>query len=110
MNIPNRIWEKGEIIQSSPDNWIIRGIMVEGAEEYIGKTLNWSDIVDLFPNCYVALDNYVSSAGKVTAKLIYVCKEQDDMTDLLVEYANKGNKLHTRYTTELKDWDGLWQI
>ena len=25
--LPNRIWEKGEIIQSSPDNWIIRDYM-----------------------------------------------------------------------------------
>ena len=82
--------------------------MLEEAEKYIGKTMNWEEIERLFPNCYVALDNYKSEGHNVTATLVFVCKRQNEMLSTLKEYASRGNKLHTRYTTERKGWSGLW--
>ena len=84
--------------------------MLENAREYIGRTLSWKDIERLFPECYVALDDYYSSEDGVTAKLVYVCKNQKDMLDVLKKYAANGNLLHTRYTTESMEWNGLWQL
>lgn len=84
--------------------------MVEGAEKYIGKTMDWNEIVSLFPDCFVALDDYKSTKAKTTAKLVFVCKKEDDMIDILEKYAENGNKLHTSYTTESEEWNGLCQL
>ncbi len=84
--------------------------MVEGAEEYIGKMMLWSEIAKRFPHCYVALDEYSVENGESKGILRCVYKKEKDMLPILREYAEKGSKLHTRYTTETRGWNGLWQI
>ena len=84
--------------------------MLEETKKYIGKTMTWEEIANLFPNCYVVLDEYHSEGHIVTAKLVFVCKKQEEMTDILKQYASNGTLLHTRYTTESKEWNGLYQL
>ena len=80
--------------------------MIGQAKEYIGKKMTMSEISKLFPECYVALDDYFTDGYNTTGILIYVCKSQDEITDVLEDYANKGKKLYKRYTTESKEFLG----
>lgn len=84
--------------------------MLKEAEEYIGKYMDWKEIESLFPNCYVALDDYYNDGHITRGTLKYVCKNRNEMTSELKRCLERGIKLHSIYTTESKELNGLWQL
>lgn len=76
--------------------------MLKEAEGYIGKKMDLMKIRSLFPDCYVAVDEYKIEAGSSSGALIYVCKDQRELNPILIDYASKGIKLSCFYTTEEK--------
>lgn len=81
--------------------------MIINAENYIGKKMDWNEIEKLFPDCYVALDDYYTDGHKTTGVLLYVCTTQKEMTAALKKWAAQGIILHRRYTTESKELNGF---
>ncbi len=84
--------------------------MIIEAKEHIGKKMDWTEIEKLFPDCYVALDDYHTDGHKANGILCYVCTTQDEMTEELKKWASKGKKLFKIYTTESEEYNGLWQL
>ena len=84
--------------------------MLNEAEPYIGKKVNLEKIGELFPECFIAVDKYHTDGHTSSGILVYVCKDQKELNPILVQYANNGIKLNCTYTTESKEWNGLWQL
>lgn len=84
--------------------------MLEQAKDYIGEEMEWDKIKQLFPDCYVALDNYYTDGWKTKGRIIYVCKDRKEMHRELKEWAAKGKLLHSIYTTESEEINGLWEL
>lgn len=84
--------------------------MLKAAEEYIGKEVDLNEMGKLFPDCYIAVDKYHTDGHTSSGVLIYVCKDQKELNPILIQYAKDGIKLNCTYTTESKEWNGLWQL
>ena len=84
--------------------------MIIKAEKYLNTKMDWKDIEKLFPDCYVALDDYYTNGHYTTGTLRYVCTTQKEMTEELKKWAAKGIKLHCIYTTESEELNGLWAL
>ncbi len=84
--------------------------MLKEAEAYIGKYMDWKEIETLFPDCYVALDDYYNDGHITKGTVMYVCKNRKEMTQELKLFSERGIKLHSIYTTESKELNGLWQL
>ena len=80
--------------------------MLKEAERYIGKKMDLMEIRKLFPDCYIAVDEYKIEGDTSSGVLVYVCKKQRELNPILVEYANKGVKLNCTYTTENRGMTG----
>ena len=74
--------------------------MIGSQKEYIGKRLDWDQLSTLFPDRFVALDQYRDDGHSVSGVLVFVGKTRQEVTPVLREWADKGNKLSCLYTTE----------
>ena len=84
--------------------------MLKEANAYIGEYMEWRDIEKLFPDCYVALDNYYNDGHITKGTIRYVCKDRMEMNNELKKYLDRGIRLHSIYTTESEELNGLWQL
>lgn len=80
--------------------------MLKEAKKYIGKKMDLMVIRNLFPDSYVAVDEYNIEGGASSGVLIYVCKNQRELNPILIDYSSKGIKLSCFYTTEKKGMTG----
>ena len=84
--------------------------MTNTERQYIGKKLQWEQIIKLFPESYVALDEYKDEGDIITGIVMYVGKTKSEMMPVLKEWADKGNKLNCIYTAESMELNGLWEL
>ncbi len=82
---------------------------MSNVEQYLGKKLSWAEIQYLFPESYVALDDY--NEINLTGTLVYVTKDNDELWDYLADFVKKnGRQLRQFYTTESSEYNGLWML
>ena len=84
--------------------------MLDGVESYIGKHMEWTEIAKLFPNCYVALDDYYNDGHVTKGTIRYICKNRKEMDMEIKSLVAQGIRPHSIYTTESEELNGLWQL
>ena len=79
-------------------------------DENIGKVMTWDDIVSNYPNCMVGLLDYNQKQKPITAKLMCVCRNEEEELKYVRKFREKGIKLCWISTFESMEYNGLWQL
>ena len=84
---------------------------MRSADEYIGKNMDMQQLRSIFPDAYIALEDYSTDGYSSRGVLRFVCDSQMEMLRLLQDWTSHGNKkLYYTYTTESEELNGLWQL
>jgi len=76
-------------------------------DKNIGTRMLWDEIAKTYPDMFVALEDYRTSKLETSGILRGVGRTMDELIPIMKEYAEKGNKLSSFYTTEKMGFNGL---
>ena len=79
------------------------------AKNYIGKKMRWNDVVELFPDCWIALTDYgYDETGEREGVLEAVCTEQHMVDAMKKIRKEKGKVKIAWYRTTFLPGNVLW--